>query len=309
METRRLGSRGPVISVVGLGGNNFGMKLDRHQSHAVIAAALDRGITHFDTAEVYGEGRSETLLGEALGRRRDQVVIATKFAPRPQGEDYRPGLLRRRILEGCEGSLRRLGTDRIDIYYQHRPDPAAPVEETLETLYELIDSGKIMYAACSNYSAHQIEEAARVSAGMGKGGFVACQFHWNLLARDAEEELAPAVRAQGMGIVPYYPLESGLLTGKYGLGEEFPRGSRLAIRERYAAWATPETMAYVEKLRTFALGRGRPLLDLAFGWLLAQQGVASVIAGATTPEQVAENAAAGNSWRLTEEDLQAIPPR
>ncbi len=309
MEKRRLGTEGPMVSLVGLGCNNFGRRMDEHETRAVVATALDAGITHFDTAESYGGGLSEVFLGKALGRRRSEAVVASKFAARPGGEAYRPGLLRRRIHEGCDISLRRLGTDHIDLYYQHHPDPEAPVEEALEALNELIEMGKVTHAACSNYEARQIEHAGRASAAPGRARFVACQIHWNLLARDVEAEIVPAARREGMGVVPYFPLESGLLTGKYHKGREFPHGSRLATVERHAALATAETFAYIEELTEFAADHGHSLLEFAFAWLAAQDGVATVIAGATTPEQVRANVAAGEAWGLSAEELRAVPSR
>jgi aryl-alcohol dehydrogenase-like predicted oxidoreductase len=308
MRIRRLGDEGPEVSVVGLGCNNFGSRIDERRAADVVAAALAAGITHFDTAESYGGGESEVFLGRAIGSRRDQVVIATKFADRPAGEPYRPGAIRRRILEGCEGSLRRLGTDRIDLYYQHHPDPNVPLEETLEALGDLVAAGKVVRAACSNFSAEQIEEAARVAAACGLPAFVASQVHWNLLYREEERAHIPAGRRQGMGIVPYFPLESGLLTGKYRPGA-YPEGSRLTKASRFARLATADNFAYIERLRQFAEARGHTLLDLAFGWLLAQEGVGSVIAGASTPEQVAQNARAGEAWQLSQADLEALPRR
>lgn len=307
METRRLGSAGPEVSVVGLGGNNFGMKLDERETRDVVHAALDAGISHFDTAETYGGGHSEAFLGKALGNRRRDVVIATKFAPRQDSDPYQPGSLRRRIFEGCETSLRRLGTDHIDLYYQHRPDPEAPVEEALQALSELVAMGKVIHVGCSNFSAEQIDEASRVSAERGAANFVASQIHWNLLAREVEGEIVPAIRRHKMGIVPYFPLASGLLTGKYRQGQEYPENSRLATLPRFAALASTANFAYIEKLTEFAEKRGHSLLELALGWLAAQDGVASIIAGATTPEQVAANVKAGVSWRLSEEELRDIP--
>jgi aryl-alcohol dehydrogenase-like predicted oxidoreductase len=308
MESRTLGSAGPRVSVVGLGCNSFGMKLDQRQTNAVVHAALDAGITHFDTAESYGGGQSEVLLGRALGPRRDSVVLATKFAARPEGEPYRPGSLRKRILEGCDISLGRLGTDHIDLYYHHHPDPEAPVEEALETLMELRASGKVVHVACSNYGPALVEEAVVAASRLDFPGFVADQIHWNLLAREVEDETVPALRTHGLGIVPYFPLESGLLTGKYAEGEEWPEGSRLVALPRFAHVATPENLAKVKELAAFADGAGHSLLELAFGWLLSQEGVASVIAGATTPEQVSANVQAGTAWRLSEEEMAGVPP-
>jgi aryl-alcohol dehydrogenase-like predicted oxidoreductase len=307
MESRTLGSAGPQVSVVGLGCNNFGMKLDQRQTTAVVHAALDAGITHFDTAESYGGGQSEVFLGKALGGRRESVVVATKFQDRPEGEPYRPGILRRRILEGCDISLRRLGTDYLDLYYQHHPDPEAPVEEALETLLQLKAAGKVRHVACSNFGPELVEEAVTVARRLDFPGFVADQIHWNLLAREVEAETVPALSKHGMGIVPYFPLEAGLLTGKYVQGEEWPEGSRLAVMPRFGRFATKENFALVDKLAAFARGAGHTLLELAFGWLLSQEGVASVIAGATTPEQVLANVQAGSAWRLSPEELAEVP--
>jgi aryl-alcohol dehydrogenase-like predicted oxidoreductase len=312
METRRLGPSGPEVSVVGLGCNNFGMKLDERETGEVVRAALDAGITHFDTAEMYGHGRSEEFLGKALGSRRSDVIVATKFSPRPVDEPYQPGLLRRRVLEACEASLRRLGTDYIDLYYQHRPDDEAPVSEALQALSELVAAGKVVHVACSNFSREQIEEASRASAEQGTPGFVACQSEWSLLVRDVETDIVPTLSRLGMGVVPYRPLANGLLTGKYRQGKEFPAGSRLTMppppgRPGPATLASPDNFAYVNQLTEFAENRGHSLLELAFAWLEAQEGVASVIAGATTPQQVAANVAAGTAWRLSPEDLRNLP--
>jgi aryl-alcohol dehydrogenase-like predicted oxidoreductase len=308
METRRLGSAGPLVSVVGLGCNNFGMKLDERQTVAVVHAALDAGITHFDTAESYGGGRSEVFLGKALGSRRESVVVvATKFADRPDGEPYRPGILRKRILEGCDMSLGRLGTDYIDLYYQHHPDPEAPVEEALEALMHLTVAGKVRHVACSNYGPELVEEAVTVARRLDFPGFVADQVHWNLLSREAETGTVPTLRKHGLGIVPFFPLEAGLLTGKYAQGEEWPEASRFVTLPRFSKFATEENFARVRKLAAFAGDRGHSLLELALGWLLTQAGVASVIAGATTPEQVMANVQAGSSWRLSAEEMAAVP--
>jgi aryl-alcohol dehydrogenase-like predicted oxidoreductase len=306
METRVLGGDGPSVSVVGLGCNNFGMKIDEDASRAVVHAALDAGITHFDTAEMYGGGKSETFLGDALGDRRDDVVIATKFSPRPADEAYAPGALRRRIETACETSLRRLGTDRIDLYYQHYPDAAAPVDEALETLSDLVRAGKVLHLASSNVSAQQIETAAADSEARNFARFVATQIEWNLLARGVEEAVIPAARRMGVGIVPYFPLASGMLTGKYKRGEDFPEGSRFATMSYFASVASDDNFDRIEALTKFAEGHGHSLLELAIAWLAAQDGVGSVICGATTPEQVHANASAGD-WTLTDDDLAAVP--
>ena len=298
METRTLGKQGPALSVVGLGCNNFGMAIDAEAAAAVVHAALDAGITHFDTAEMYGGGQSEEMLGAALGRRRDDVVIATKFLPRPAEEPYRPGALAARIRDGVEISLRRLGTDRIDLYYQHMPDREAPVEEALEALDGLVRTGKVLHIASSNVSADQITAAASAAEGRGWAAFCGTQIHWNLLNRDVEESVVPAAEAAGLGVVPYFPLASGLLTGKYRRGEPFPEGTRLARNERFATFATGGNFDRLEAYESYARSRGHTITELAIGWLLAQPTVASVIAGATRPEQVAANAAAA-TWVLT----------
>ena len=308
MEVRQIGSSGLWVSSVGLGCNNLGSRIDERQATAVVNAALAAGITHFDTAESYGAGESESILGRALGSKRDQVVIATKFAPRPRDERYTAGSLRERIFAGCDGSLKRLGTDHIDLYYQHRPDPVAPVEEALEALSELVAAGKVAHIACSNFSAGQIDEAARVAATAGLRAYAASQIHWNLLFRAEEVAHVPAVRRHHMSIIPYFPLESGLLTGKYR-PDRYPEGSRLTKAPRFGELATEENFVYIERLKHSAEERGRSLLDLAFGWLLAQEGVPSVIAGATTPEQVAQNVKAGQAWHLTPAELEGLPEK
>ena len=305
MEIRQLGDNGPELSVVGLGCNNFGMKLDAEQTTEVVHAALDAGITHFDTAEMYGDGQSEVYLGAALGSRRDEVAIATKFTPRPADQPYTPGVLRQRILDACDQSLQRLGTDRIDLYYQHYPDADAPIDEALETLDALVRDGKVVAIASSNVGADRIDAAADAAAGKGVSAFCATQLQWNLLQREEEESTIPAARRHRMGIVPYFPLASGLLTGKYRRGQDFPEGSRFAVMSYFAGGATDENFDMVEALDAFARSRGHSILELAMAWLAAQDGVGSVIAGATTPEQVRTNVAAAE-WLLAPEDLAAI---
>ncbi|MGW0704461.1 aldo/keto reductase [Streptomyces sp. NPDC002643] len=295
------------MSVIGLGCNNFGMKLDLDASAAVINTALDVGITHLDTAEMYGQGKSEEFIGAALGSRRDEAVIATKFSPRPAEESYAPGVLKRRIVEACEGSLRRLGTDRIDLYYQHFPDPDAPVEEALEALDELVRQGKVLHIASSNVSAEQIRTAAQASAAASSAPFCGIQVQWNLLARDVERDVVPAARKNQLGVVPFFPLASGMLTGKYRRGKPHPAGSRFATLPFLAdKVVTDENFARVKELTAFAEQRGHTVGELAVAWLAAQDGVTSVIAGATTPEQVRSNVAAAD-WLLTGEDLSAVP--
>jgi aryl-alcohol dehydrogenase-like predicted oxidoreductase len=298
MEQRSLGDGGPKLSVVGLGCNNFGSRMDSSAVAPVVHAALDAGINHFDTAEMYGGGQSEELLGAALGSRRDEAVIATKFSPRPGDQPYVAGVLAERIREAAEGSLRRLGTDRIDLYYQHVPDPDAPVDEALEALDELVQAGKVLHIASSNVSAVQIDEAAEASSDQGWVRFCGTQIEWSLLSRGVEESVVPAAESAGLGVVPFFPLASGLLTGKYRRGEAFPEGTRLASSDRFAGLASDENFDKVEAYEAFAAAHGHTITELAIGWLLAQPSVASVIAGATKVEQIAANAASA-AWTLT----------
>lgn len=305
MDSRPLGTTGPLLSVVGLGCNNFGARMDAEATAAVVHACLDAGITHFDTAEMYGRGKSEEFLGAALGVRRDDAVIATKFTPRPADEPYRPGVLAARIRGAAEASLLRLGTDRIDVYYQHYPDADAPVDEALETLDELVRAGKVLHIASSNVTAAQIEEAAKVAAKQGYAAFAGTQIEWSLLARQVEADVVPAAVGDGLGIVPFFPLASGMLTGKYRRGEPFPEGTRFASSDRFAGIATDEAFDRVEAFEAFAAERGHTVGELAIAWLLAQPNVTSVIAGATSPAQVAANAAAA-AWTLTPDEARAV---
>jgi len=305
VEQRSLGEDGPQLSVVGLGCNNFGMRIEADAAAEVVRAALDAGITHFDTAEMYGGGRSEEFLGAALGARRDEVVIATKYLPRPKDEAYTPGVLATRIREAAEGSLRRLGTDHIDLYYQHYPDVDAPVDEALEALDELVKSGKVLHLANSNDTGPQIAEADGVAEAKGLARFSGTQIEWSLLSRAVEDEIVPAATAAGIRVVPYFPLASGLLTGKYRRGEPFPEGTRLAAAPYFAQAATDENFAKIEAYEAFAAARGHTITELAIGWLLAQPTVTSVIAGATRPEQVAANVAAA-AWTLTPDEAAEV---
>jgi aryl-alcohol dehydrogenase-like predicted oxidoreductase len=304
MRFRQLGRSGLTVSTVGLGCNNFGMRLDADGTRAVVEAALEQGITFYDTAEMYGGGKSEEFLGAALGSRRDEVIIATKFGTRADGQDRASGS-RRSIIRSCEGSLRRLGTDHIDLYYQHYPDPRTPIEETLEALAALVAQGKVRYIASSNVAGWQVAEADHTAREQHLHRFVGCQLEWNLLQRDAEKELVPACRRYGVGVVPYFPLASGLLTGKYRRDKEFPADSRLAAIPYFASVASDENFDTVDRLTAVAEERGHTILDLALSWLLAQEGVASVLTGATKPEQIAANVGAAE-WRLTGDDLEAV---
>ncbi len=296
MQERRLGRDGPLVSVVGLGCNNFGGRVDLEGTRAVVDAALECGITLFDTADIYGDGRSETFLGEVLQGRRDRVVLATKFGNEMPGGPDAPGGSREWIRWAVEGSLRRLQTDVIDLYQYHRPDGVTPLEETLGAMRELLGEGKVRFLGSSNFEPAQIEEADRVVR------LVSAQNRYSLVRREAEDELLPVCERLGIGFLPYFPLESGLLTGKYRRGEEAPEGTRLAGR---AASLTDEAFDRVEELERFAAERGASLLEVAIGGLAAMPAIASVIAGATRPEQVRANAAA-DKWEPSAEDRQAL---
>ncbi|WP_420456384.1 aldo/keto reductase [Rubrivirga sp.] len=305
MTSRSIGSLD--VSTVGLGCNNFGWHIDEVTSQQVVDAALDAGITHFDTAELYGEGASEAFLGRALGARRDDVVIATKFGYRGGDDDAgqaRPEAVR----QACEGSLRRLATDRIDLYYLHRPDPDTPVADTLGTLADLVAEGKVREVACSGLSVDQLREAEAAATGVR---FVAVQNEYSLLHREPEAGTLDACRELGVAFVPYFPLKSGLLTGKYRRGDAPPQGSRLGGKEgsRFKGMGnsllTDDNLEAVERLIGWAEARDHTILDLAFSYLLAHGAVASVIAGATQPSQVHGNVAAAG-WTLTDDDLAEV---
>jgi aryl-alcohol dehydrogenase-like predicted oxidoreductase len=302
MEYRNVGTSDLRVSAVGLGTNNFGMRIDADQAQAVVDAALGAGVTLFDTADMYGGGASEEMLGKALGARRGDAVIATKFgAPMPYGK----GGSRAHIIRACEESLKRLGTDYIDLYYLHFPDASTPVDETLSALDELVKAGKVRHIASSNLPAWEMVQAEYVARELGTARFVAAQVEWNLLTRGVEAEVVPASRAYGIGVVPYFPLASGLLSGKYRADQAFPDGSRLADMPYFASVATPDNLAKVEKLRAYAEERGHTLLELAVSWLASQPGVPSVLTGATKPEQVEANAAAAD-WTVDPAEVLAV---
>jgi aryl-alcohol dehydrogenase-like predicted oxidoreductase len=304
---RTLGKSGLEVSTVGLGCNNFGMRIDLEATRKVVAKALDLGITLFDTADIYGnKGGSETMLGQVLGERRKDIVLATKFAgPMIEGKTRREAS-RRYIMTAVEASLKRLKTDWIDLYQLHFADPLTPMEETLGALDDLVRQGKLRYIGCSNLPAWQIVEAEWIARDHGWGRFISTQDEYSLLVRDVEAEKIPAAQAYGIGLLPYFPLASGMLTGKYERGAEAPAGTRFASIPSLAnRYATASNWALVEKLEAFCAERGRTLLELAFSWLLARPPVASVIAGATKPEQLEANAKAAD-WTLTPEDLAEI---
>ncbi len=307
MEFRNLGRSGLRVSAIGLGCNNFGGRIDLEASRRVVHAALDAGITLLDTADIYGErGGSETVLGEILGPRRKDIVLATKFAKPMDTEGRLTGASRRYIVNAVEASLRRLRTDWIDLYQQHETDDATPIEETLRALDDLIRAGKIRYIGCSNFAAWQVADAVWTARQAGVNGFVACQDEYSLVVRGHEAELLPAMRAHGLGLLPYFPLASGLLTGKYRRNRPMPEGARLTKTQRLAdRYLTETNWTIAERLADFAEARGHTLLELAFSWLLAQSPVTSVIAGATQPEQIAANVAAGG-WKLDAEELAEV---
>jgi aryl-alcohol dehydrogenase-like predicted oxidoreductase len=293
MEKRRIGAL--EVTVVGVGCNNFGWRIDERQTGAVVDAALDAGINFFDTADTYDTGRSEEFLGRVLGSRRREVVVATKFGMKM--DEHRRGGKPAYVRQACEDSLRRLGTDVIDLYQFHQPDPDTPVEDTLAAMEELKRAGKVREIGCSNFTADLLRRTP--------GRWASVQNHYSLYHREPEAEVLSECVRQGIAFIPYFPLESGLLTGKYRPGQAPPPDSRGG-----AGWGpkvfTQENLQWVERLRTYAAGRGFTVLELAMSWLAAQPAVASIIAGATTPEQVRSNASAVR-WAMTAADLAALP--
>jgi aryl-alcohol dehydrogenase-like predicted oxidoreductase len=305
METRRIGSL--EVSVVGLGCNNFGWRIDEAATRRVVDAALDAGVTFFDTADIYGGTKSETFLGRALGARRARAIVASKFGMEvaPGKKGARPEYVR----QAAEDSLRRLGTDYLDLYQLHQPDPSVPIAETLGALDDLVQAGKVREIGCSNFSAEQLREAERVSREGGRARFVSVQNEYSLLHREPEAEVLPACAALGIGFLPYFPLASGLLTGKYRVDAAAPEGARLSsgggLSARFGRFMTPEGFAQLDRLAAVASRRGGTLLDLAFAWLLSRPAVSSVIAGATSESQVRANAATAG-FRLAPDDLAEV---
>lgn len=306
METRPLGSSGLQASVVGLGCNNFGMRIQLEDCRAVVGAALDAGINFLDTADLYGSGASEEMIGQVLGTRRKDIILATKFGGvaklKKTGErwgshDY--------IMARVEDSLKRLRTDWIDVYQMHYPDEATPVEETLGALNELVRQGKVRAVGHSNYTGAMIGTAERTAQDRDFARFDTAQNEWSLLKREVEDDIIPACDTHRLGQLPYFPLANGLLTGKYRRGQGFDPDTRLGALKGFQSWATDENFTKLEALQTFAEERGHSLLELAFSWLAAQPCVASVIAGATQPAQVRANAVAAG-WKLSAADLTDI---
>jgi aryl-alcohol dehydrogenase-like predicted oxidoreductase len=307
MKTRNLDKSDLVVSEVGLGCNNFGMLIDFESSRKVIDKAIDFGITLFDTADIYGNhGGSETILGKALGTRRKNVVLATKVGKPMDDAGTMKGASRGYIFSEVEASLRRLQTDWIDLYQIHEPDPLTPIEETLRALDDLIRQGKVRYIGCSNFEAQQVVEACRISGETKLSRFVSCQDQYSLLSRTVEQELIPVIESHGLGLLPFFPLAGGMLTGKYKRGEAPVEGTRFAawkdLGRRYDTEANWNT---VERLNRFCAERNYSMLEVAFGWLLSKPFVASVIAGATKPEQVEMNIRAA-ARSLSLDDIASI---
>jgi aryl-alcohol dehydrogenase-like predicted oxidoreductase len=302
MEQREIGASGLKVSAIGLGCNNFGWVIDAEASNEVIARALDLGITFFDTADMYGE--SEVVLGKALGSRRTGVVVATKFGV--AGEGLTGGASRGYVMKAAERSLTRLHTDYIDVLYLHTPDPAVPVEETLRALDDLIRQGKVRHAAASNMTPDLLNEAASIATSKHLNAFIATQEEYSLIVRGIEKTIVPVVERLGIGLIPYFPLASGLLTGKYKRGAPPAPGTRLNTwKFLTSSLLTDENFDRVERLEAFAIARGHRISELAIAWLLAKRYVPSVIAGATSPAQVEANAHAA-TWTLTAKELAEI---
>jgi aryl-alcohol dehydrogenase-like predicted oxidoreductase len=307
VEYRNLGDSGLKISLAGLGCNNFGMRCDTEQTRAVVHRALEEGITFFDTADIYGNrGGSEEMLGKALGKRRREVVVATKFGMPMGAGPYERGASRRYVMGAAEASLKRLDTDYLDVYQLHQPDPDTPQEETLAALGDLVRAGKVRYLGNSNFSAWQVADADWISRTRSLARYVSAQNQYNLLDRRIERDLLPACKKFGLGMLPYFPLASGFLTGKYRRGAEAPSGTRLAMMAPMAKQVmTEQNFAILGRLEEFARGRGHTLVELAMSWLACQPVVSSVISGATRPEQVTENVKACG-WKLTHEEMKEV---
>jgi|TARA_B100001540_G_C15726574_1_gene605594 aryl-alcohol dehydrogenase-like predicted oxidoreductase len=307
MEYRNLGSSGLRVSLVGLGCNNFGMRLDLEQTRAVVDRAFDLGITLFDTADMYGgRGGSETQLGKILGHRRKDIVLASKFGMAMSDDGTKIGASRRYIMSAVEDSLRRLKTDWIDLYQLHQPDPLTPLDETMQALDDLVTQGKIRYIGCSNLPSWQVVESQWISKSMGLNRFVSCQDEYNILNRNVEAELIPAMQKYGCGLLPYFPLASGLLTGKYKR-TKMPEGARLTDMPTFAnrIYLTDENFDIIDNLHKFANKTGHSILELAFGWMASRPTTASIIAGATKPEQIDANVAAVN-WVLSQSEIDEV---
>ena len=306
MEKRAIGNSGLKVSLIGLGCNNFGMRLDLAASKPVIDKAIELGIDFFDTANIYGAGASETIIGEVLGKRRKDIVLATKCGKQMNAAGALKGGSRSAIITATEDSLRRLKTDYIDLMYMHDPDANTPIEESLRALDDLVRQGKVRYIGCSNFAAWQLAEAACVADQRNLEHFICSQDEYSLLARAPEKEMIPAMKHFGMGLIPYFPLASGLLTGKYKR-DAMPKGARITGNDYFSNYflADPNIWTRIERLEKFCAEHGHSMTELAFSWLAARAPVASIIAGATKPEQLEQNAKAAG-WKLTAEDMKKI---
>jgi aryl-alcohol dehydrogenase-like predicted oxidoreductase len=304
---RKLGCTGMEVSEIGLGCNNFGMRIDLEGTRAVVAKALDLGVNFFDTADNYGNfGGSETLLGQVLGEDRKRIVLATKFAAPMAADVTRKNASRRYMMSAVEASLTRLKTDWIDLYQMHYYDALTPIEETLRALDDLVRQGKVRYIGCSNLAAWQMVDALWISKHLNLNRFVSVQAEYSVIVREIEREMLPAINANGMGLLPYFPLASGLLTGKYSRNTLPPADTRFAAWQRLGdRYTTGVNWDAVEHVQAFCAARGKTTLELAFNWLLSKSAVSSVIAGATKPEQLEQNVKAVG-WKLTAEDLAEI---
>lgn len=301
METRRIGKL--EVSVIGLGCNNFGWRIDEQTTRSVVDAAISAGINFFDTSDTYGKTTSEQFLGRALAGRRESVIVATKFGK--MVDETHTGARPEYVVQACDDSLRRLGMEYIDLYQVHAPDPTVPIADTLGALNELVIAGKVREIGCSNFSAEQIAEAQRTSESRHLARFVSVQNHYNMLKRDDENDVIPECERLGIAYLPYFPLESGLLTGKYRKGKGAPEGTRIADGGWLAEKFTDRNLETIERLIAFADAHGHTLLELAMSWLLRLSVVASVIAGATSANQVRDNAASPN-WQLTPSEITAV---
>lgn len=306
MKYRHLGASGLEVSEVGIGTNNFGGRLDTAQSAAVVHSALDAGINLFDTANMYSHGVSEEFLGKALKGRREEAVVATKFGMLWEEGPHGKGGSRKHIIDQLDGSLKRLGTDYVDLYQIHRQDPDTPIDETLGALTDVIKAGKVRYIGCSNYDAWRMADAMWTSERYGLARFISAQPEYSMLVRDIESEVLPACESYGLGILPYFPLAHGFLTGKYKRGEPVPEGTRLALTPNaQGKRLTDDNFDALDKLESFVRARGKNLVDLAFAWLLANGAVSSVIAGASNPEQVKQNASTVE-WELSSDEMDEL---
>ncbi|MBG92945.1 MAG: aldo/keto reductase [Chloroflexi bacterium] len=306
MEYRRLGKSGLEVSLVGIGCNNFGRRCDLDQTRSVVNRAIDLGINFFDTADIYGEdGKSEEFLGKAISDKRQSVIIATKFAGNMGTGPMESGASRKHIMDAVEASLQRLGTDYIDLYQVHFPDLLTPLEETISTLDDLVRAGKVRYIGHSNFAGWQIAHAHWIAEHHHLTPFISAQNHWSLLEREVESEVIPSAKAFGLGVLPYFPLASGLLTGKYKRNEPAPSGTRLVAGPMADRVLTEKNFDIVESLEAFTKEKGHSILELAFSWLACNPNVSSVIAGATRPEQVESNVESV-SWKLTADEISKI---